>query len=109
MNQELQRRIGRNEGLFRRVNEAIVRGLWPEQDGRVVAFRCECARLECNSPVRATARTYERVRSHPRRFLLLPGHELLSAEVVVETGPGFVVVEKTEIAGAVAEDADPRT
>jgi hypothetical protein len=109
VNYELQRRIGRNEGLFRRVNEAIVRGLWPDDAGRVVAFRCECARLDCNVPVRATVATYERVRANPRRFLLVPGHEIPAAEEVVETAPGYLVVEKVEVAGGIAEQIDPRS
>jgi hypothetical protein len=107
--QELQRRIGRNEGLFRRVNEAILRGLWPESPERVVAFRCECARLDCNAPVRTSVATYERVRAHPRRFLLVPGHEMPSVEIPVENGSGYLVVEKIQIAGEVAEDIDPRS
>ncbi len=45
-------RIARNEGLFREVNEAIERGLWPgEQDA--AQFRCECAAVECNAVVSA--------------------------------------------------------
>ena len=108
MTDELARRIGRNEDLFRQVNEAIARGLWPEDPDRLVAFRCECARLDCNSPVQLTIVEYERVREHPRRFMLLTGHELPVAETVVERHPGYLVVEKQQAAGAVAEGSDPR-
>lgn len=100
-------RIGRNEGLFREVNEAIERGLWPGEDERA-HFRCECATLECNSPVTLTVRDYERIRQHPRRFFVVAGHELPQAEDVVEHGDGWVVVQKRGQAGAVAESTDPR-
>jgi hypothetical protein len=108
LNTEVERRIGRNEGLFRRVNEAIARGLWPGEEQRAVAFRCECARLDCNNAVRVTPSAYEQVRAHPRRFLLTPGHEIPDAETVIETHPTYVVVEKREEAAVVAERMDPR-
>jgi hypothetical protein len=105
---DLERRIGRNEGLFRQVNEAIARGLWPEDAKRLIGFRCECARLDCNSPLRLTVTEYEHVRAHPRRFLLIPGHEALGAETIIESHPAYVVVEKHHQAGMVAEQMDPR-
>jgi hypothetical protein len=108
LNTEVERRIGRNEGLFRRVNEAIARGLWPGEETRRVAFRCECARLDCNHPVRVTPSEYEQVRAHPRRFLLTPGHEIPGAETVIETHQTYVVVEKRREAAVVAEQTDPR-
>jgi hypothetical protein len=108
LNTEAERRIGRNESLFRRVNEAIARGLWPGEETRRVAFRCECALLDCNHPVRITRSEYEQIRAHPRRFLLTPGHEIPAAETVVETHPTYVVVEKREEAAVVAERTNPR-
>ena len=71
-------------------------------------FRCECARLECNSAIELSLSEYERVRGNPRRFVILPGHELSDVDVVVERRPGYVVVEKHGRAGAVAESEDPR-
>jgi hypothetical protein len=108
LNDEVEGRIGRNESLFRRVNEAIARGLWPGEEARRVAFRCECARLDCNHPVRVTPAEYEQVRAHARRFLLSPGHEIPEAETVVEKHPTYVVVEKRREAAVVAERTDPR-
>jgi hypothetical protein len=106
---ELKRKIGRNVWLFRKVYEAIVRGLCPDGDDRLVAFRCECARLDCNKPVRMTLGEYEHVRSHPRRFMLSPGHEIDHAVTVIERHPAYVVVEKRQEAGVVAEQMDPRS
>jgi hypothetical protein len=49
------------------------------------------------------------VRSNPRHFALLHGHEHPDAELVVEEHPGYVIVEKHHDAGLVAEAMDPRS
>lgn len=103
-----EERIGRNEALLREVNEAIDRGRWPAPAGDPVRFRCECAVLDCNTTVELTTSDYERIREDPRRFVLTPGHEVLDVETVVERQPGYVVVQKRDGAGEVAEDLDPR-
>ena len=100
-------RIARNEVLFREVNEAIERGLWPGESD-AAQFRCECAALQCNAVVRLAVDNYERIRQHPRRFFVLEGHGLPAAEEVVERGADWLVVEKRGQAGVVAEMSDPR-
>ena len=106
MEGENQRRIASNEGTIRDVNEGIERGLWPGDEDTPVGFRCECARLGCNRLVELTVREYEEVRSHPRWFLMAPGHEQDDVETVVATRPGYVIVEKRDQAGEVAEQND---
>lgn len=106
MEHDLQRRIAANEDVFRDVNEAIARGQWPGDEDVPVGFRCECARLGCSDLIELSVRDYVRVRAHPRRFVLAGGHELPDVETVVETGPGYVVVEKDGAAGAEAEKLD---
>jgi hypothetical protein len=105
----LKRRVAANESVFREVNDAIERGLWPGEEDSLVAFRCECASLECNRLVELTPKAYERVREHPRRFLVLRGHELPEIETVVASHDGYVVVQKRAEAGEVAEATDPRS
>jgi hypothetical protein len=109
MEESLQRRVAANESVFRKVNDAIERGLWPGEDDSPVAFRCECASLECNQLVELTPKAYERVRENPRRFLLLRGHELTEVETVVEANENYVVVQKRAAAGELAEATDPRS
>jgi hypothetical protein len=58
--------------------------------------------------VSLTPLEYERVRAHSRRFIMLPGHELEEVESVVETMPGYIVVEKSDEAGRAAAAEDPR-
>jgi hypothetical protein len=108
MDERIQRRIAANESAFREVNEAIERGLWQGEADSLVAFRCECASLDCDRLVELTPNEYEHVRSDPRRFFLLRGHELPEVEVVVETNERYVVVEKVAVAGATAQANDPR-
>ncbi len=108
MDDELMRRMADNESLFRDVNEGIKRGRWPGEGDGLVGFRCECARIGCNTMVSMTPGEYEQVRAHPRRFMMVPGHELDDVETVVETRLGYIVVEKRDEAGRKAEATDPR-
>jgi hypothetical protein len=95
-----QRRAGANESAIRDVNEGIGRGQWPGDEDEPVGFRCECARLGCNQLVELTVREYERVRAHPRHFVVVPGHEHADVETVVAARPGYVIVEKRNQAGS---------
>ncbi len=108
MDDQVQRRVAANEAALREVNEAIERGQWPGDEGERVGFRCECARLGCDQVLELTIADYEQVRTHPRRFLLAQGHEVPDEDTLVVSGAGWVVVEKRDLAGAVAEAADPR-
>jgi hypothetical protein len=103
-----QRRAAGNEATIRDVNEGIERGQWPGEEEAPVGFRCECARLGCNQLIELSVHEYEEIRAHPRRFVLVPGHQLSDIETVIETRPGYVIVEKQDQAGEVAEARDPR-
>ncbi|MGH2869383.1 MAG: hypothetical protein ACRDNK_17700 [Solirubrobacteraceae bacterium] len=109
MNEELQRRLASNETVFREVNEGIERGQWPGEGGDPVRFRCECARLGCNLLLELTLAEYEQVRSHPRHFLMIDGHQVPELEKVVQREPGYLVVQKLDEAGEQAEETDPRS
>ena len=106
---EFARRVGRNEALLREVNESIERGRWPGDESVPFRFRCECASLDCNETIRMTRSEYEHVRGDGRRFAIRPGHDAPACESVVETHEGYVVVEKHDEAGEVAEALDPRS
>jgi hypothetical protein len=108
MSEEVQERLARNESVFRKVNEGIERGQWPGEEDSPVGFRCECARLGCNELLELSVREYEHVRANGRRFIVTPGHERLEVEIVVETRPGYLVVEKLDQAGETADATDPR-
>jgi len=109
MNDKVQERLGANEAVFREINEGIERGQWPGEEDAPTGFRCECAQLGCNELLELSVREYERVRSNPQRFIVIPGHERLDVEVVVERHPAYLVVEKVEGAGEKARETDPRS
>jgi hypothetical protein len=109
MRNHTKERLGANEAVFREINEGIERGQWPGEEDAPVSFRCECAQLGCNDLVELSVKDYEGVRANPRRFIVIPGHERLDAEVVVERRPGYLIVEKIDQAGTKAEETDPRS
>ncbi len=108
MHDEVKQRLAANEDVFRRVNDGIERGAWPGEPDSPIAFRCECARLGCNTLLALTPREYESIRADARRFVMLCGHELPTVERVVETRGETVIVEKVGVAGREAEVRDPR-
>ncbi len=109
MYEELERRAARNEVLFREANEAIERGQWPDNPGKIVRFRCECSRLNCSQPVEVSLAEYEQVRRHSRCFVVAPGHEMTEIETVVGGTDAYLLVEKRDEAGEIATAADPRS
>jgi hypothetical protein len=101
-----EQRAARNEALFREVNENIAR--LDERAGSSApppVFICECSRESCTEHVSVDEETYRRVREHPRRFVILPGHLDGAIESIIETHPGYLIVEKTGTAGDIAEHA----
>jgi hypothetical protein len=92
---ERTRRIGENEALYRSVNEKI--GGLNETFGVVaesMAVVCECGQLECTEQITLDIPLYERVRSDPTLFVVLPGHEEPDVETIVEEHDGFSVIRK---------------
>jgi hypothetical protein len=109
MDDDVRRRLSQNEALYREVNEAIQRGVWPGESQEIVRFRCECAKVSCSATVEMTVGDYEAVRGNPRQFLVRSGHEVPGLELVVARHAGYLVVEKRGAAGLEAEESDPRS
>jgi hypothetical protein len=91
-------RVAENESFFRDMNEhalnrrdQLLRRLPPDEPVRLM---CECASGECEQMLQLTLREYARVRDHPDRFLVIPGHETADIEDVVERRGRFSTVEK---------------
>lgn len=105
------RRIGKNEVLFRDVNERLRElgegfSLITEE----AEFICECGSGACTGQVRMSLSTYEEIRSDPKRFFVLKGHEEPEFEKVLSEREGYLVVEKLPggPAGVAIRD-DPRS
>ena|SRR5436190_2887443 len=102
-------RQGRNEALFREVNERIAElNAAFQVDGRS-DFLCECRREECTKPVSISLEEYEDVRRSPTHFFVVPGHEDDAVERVVARNERYVTVEKSGDAAEEAEELDPRS
>jgi len=108
--EERERRIGRNEALFREVNERIERisealQVEPEE----LRILCECGDESCVEQLGVSISEYERVRSTSTLFFVRPGHEHADVEEVVERHEAYHVVRKHEgPAAAQARELDPR-
>jgi hypothetical protein len=103
-------RIGRNEALFREVNESIERisATLEVSDDRLQIL-CECGVPTCLEQLYVPMSDYERVRAGSTLFLIKPGHEHGDLEEVVEEHDGYHVVRKHDPdAARVARELDPR-
>ena len=100
-------RIARNDSVFRKANEGI-RAVAGEEREEPTPFICECADPACREIVFMTLAEYRAIRSNPRTFLKVPGHEAAAQgwARVVERHDNYVVVEKVGIAGEVVEQLD---
>jgi len=111
MSDDQARRVGLNESIFRQVNEQIEslnRDLGA--GGASMTVICECADGECTERFEIRVSAYEEVRADPRRYVIVPGHELPEFESIVESGNGYDVVQKRDgTAAALAEETDPRS
>jgi hypothetical protein len=108
--EEREVRAARNQSMFRVVNEnmrALNEAFVAMTDTYTIA--CECYDTGCIATIQIGAEEYREVRSEPRRFVVRPGHLLTDLEHVVAESHEYVVVEKTDTAGDVAELLDPRT
>jgi hypothetical protein len=105
------RKIGENESLFRAVNERI-EGLG-EAFGLItesMTVVCECGDDTCIEQIELQVPEYERVRSDPTTFVIVPGHEIPDVEDVVEHHDAYDVVRKHRGAEAeIARELDPRS
>jgi hypothetical protein len=100
-------RRARNEVVFRTVNEEIKTVVDTEDiDLPLAPFICECGDPACRELIRLPLAKYSDVRASPRRFILANGHDRRDGKETrtLETHDGFVVVEKTGIAGEIAEE-----
>jgi hypothetical protein len=111
VDEETKHRIAKNETLFRDVNERVKEidqaHALPRDD--VWEFLCECGNADCTQPVALTLAEYERARSSPVQFVLLPGHERPEVETLIEATDRFVVVVKNIGEQDVALARDPRS
>jgi hypothetical protein len=98
-----------NEEVFRSINERIEEGAEQHGVGQALPFHCECAMHGCVETIELSPAEYDQVASHFARFVVVPGHEQLGIEAVVERHATYLVIEKTGEARAEIEREHPRS
>lgn len=93
-----QSRLGRNEVLFRGVNDRMeeLNDVFAAVTDEEFVVVCECGDLACVQQIVVLGEQYARVRAGTRLFVLVRGHEDASVEAVVEDDERFdyLVVQK---------------
>lgn len=101
-------RLAENEILFRDVNERLVAAAGGAGPSELLLI-CECSNRACLAKFTMAAAEYEWLRQHPRRFVVLHGHEAPAVEDVVERHARFLIVEKHAATHELVEATDPRS
>lgn len=88
-------RIGRNEAVFREVNERLesLNETFGTLTGRMELV-CECGDALCGDMIALTAADYEAVRADAELFVTAKGHVVDGVERVVDARPGYDVIRK---------------
>jgi hypothetical protein len=106
---ERERRMTRNESLFREVNERVREKAEGFGSGAAFEYLCECANADCTFQVTLTLEEYENVRSDPTQFAVLPLHFTPEIETLVSKNEGYWLVKKVGEAADYVEKVDPRS
>jgi hypothetical protein len=108
--EDREQRVGRNEALFREVNERIERiSATLQVSDEKLKILCECGVPTCLEQVEVPVGEYERIRTDPTLFMIRPGHEHADLEEVVEETEAYHVVRKLPGGAAeIARELDPR-
>ena len=106
-----ERRLAKNEIMFRDLNERVARIAAThsdsDTDGHVYEFLCECSNADCNVRVPLTLPAYDVVRADRTQFVVAPGHDLPEIEDVVVRAIDYQIVRKRGDAARLATRTDP--
>jgi len=102
------RRLVENEVYFRQKNRSIETNLkklkkMAKEEGQEhlfeelddeLAFYCECSDENCRERIVMKREEYDSIHKENDRFIVLPGHELISLEDIAESSEKYNVVIK---------------
>lgn len=97
-----------NDAVFRQSNEKVQDGIeelaklanehgQPEFSPKAdltLQFYCECSDENCRQRIELSVSTYGDIHQNRSRFVVLPGHEVIEVESVIETNDAYTIVEK---------------
>lgn len=101
-------RAGRNEGVFRQINQRIDEGAEQHHVASALPFHCECSDLTCTETIELDAATYDTIAANPLHFIVKPEHQVDEIEKIIAEHEAFYVVEKIGEARAEVEHEHPR-
>lgn len=106
-----QTRIAKNETAFRATNREIEHA--GEEAGgatdQVMQVLCECGKDGCSGLITLTVAEYDAAHTQQDRFIVLPGHETMEIEAIVDRRPSYFVVDKFGEAEEIAEEESRST
>lgn len=59
-----------------------------------MALFCECSDIDCRERVHLQPGRFDEIHADPERFVLVPGHERLDVERVVDQESDYLIVRK---------------
>lgn len=99
----------RNEATFRLANERLERKAVELGFGEAsTPYLCECEEPACTKVVELTREEYESVRAHPKRFVMVSGHQE-SLDRVIQEKDRFMIIQKSGEEGELVAESDPRS
>ncbi len=103
---DLQRqRAARNQAVCRDVNDRIDE--LNEQlgsDDALPQYICECLDVSCGERIAIPHHDYLRIRRNPVEFVVVPGHEDLQVEQVIDRETSWLIVRKLGVGAKVAAE-----
>jgi hypothetical protein len=103
-------RAARNQSLYRSINETLLQlnQTFAEAGLANSEWICECADTDCTVRIAASLPEYQTVRSNPRAFIIAQGHLYPEVERVLSANDRYMVVEKIDNGGQIADTLNPR-
>ena len=111
MNSTQASRLIENEAVFRKYNEQVENGFedlknLADEDGSEditkgvdqmnFQFFCECSDEECKGRIKMKLADYSTIHKNRSRFIVLPDHQVVAVEKVIEEKATFTIVEKLQ-------------
>lgn len=118
-----ERRQIENEMIFRRANENVGDELDDldamhiednnehliSDEGSVLHFKCECSDENCDARIPLKRSLYAKIHENRDTFIVLPEHQVLAIEKVIDSKPGYNVVKKNHSTAEPSNDLNETT
>ncbi|MEO5691238.1 MAG: hypothetical protein ABIQ64_03565 [Candidatus Saccharimonadales bacterium] len=97
-----------NEAMFRKRNESVQDDIKllneisktegeeevPIPEDTILKFYCECSDEDCVLRIDMSLKEYEQIHTDRKQFVVIPGHEIVAVEEVVDSMANYSIVKK---------------